>query len=170
MSKHQSQWETFYLQTLFNPLCTILKKELLLLPFFGWGLRVMEPIAIDRSSKRGALRTVQKTGLLRLQAGRSVLVFPEGTRTPPGEKQPYARSGAHLAMAAGVPILPVAHNAGLRWPPGKLLKYPGTVTVVIGEPIETVDLGNLQDEKLLTAKVEAWIESQSADLLAASDR
>lgn len=161
MSKHQSQWETVFLQTVFTPLCTILKQELLDIPFFGWGLRQLDPIAIDRSSPRDALKKVQTEGLARLSRGCSVLVFPEGTRVDPGQVKRYARSGANLAVSGQVPILPVAHNAGLFWPSDRFLKYPGTLTVIIGKPIDTSN----EDARSLTEQVESWIESESEKLL-----
>ena len=164
MSKHQSEWETFYLQTIFPSLCTILKKELLRIPFFGWALKQMEPIAIDRSSPREALKKVQAMGLKRLKQGRSVLIFPEGTRVKPGERGRYARSGANLAVASETVILPIAHNAGLHWQ-SKQKKKAGTITFVIGAPINTKD----KTAKQLTDEVETWIEQQSEYLLTAVD-
>lgn len=160
MCKHQSAWETFYLQPLFWPLCTILKKELLRLPFFGWSLRQMEPIAIDRSAPKEALKLVQSLGQKRLQQGRSVLIFPEGTRVNPGETKRYARSGANLAIASGVNILPVAHNAGTVWRSGAI-KRAGTITFVIGEAI-AVENRNARE---ITEQVEQWIEQESNALL-----
>ncbi len=160
MCKHQSEWETFYLQTQFWPLCTILKKELLRIPFFGWALRQMEPIAIDRSSPKEALKLVQSKGLKRLSQGRSVLIFPEGTRVKPGETKRYARSGANLALAGNCDILPIAHNAGVHWP-SKSIKTAGTIRFVIGNPIAVAN----KSAKDLTAEVERWIETQSSALL-----
>lgn len=162
MCKHQSEWETFYLQTVFPSLCTILKKELLRIPFFGWALKQMEPIAINRSAPKEALRQVQTMGLKRLEQGRSVLIFPEGTRVKPGERGRYARSGANLAIASESVILPIAHNAGVHWQ-SKQKKKAGTITFVIGAPISTKD----KTAKQLTDEVETWIEQQSEHLLTA---
>lgn len=156
LSKHQSQWETFYLQVMKRPVVTVLKKELLNVPFFGWGLRLMQPIGIDRSNPKKALRYIQEEGQRRLQKGQSIIIFPEGTRTPPGEIGTYARSGAELACRAGVPIIPVAHNAGRCWPAKKFLKYPGTIHMVIGAPIDTHN-GNSRE---LTERVKNWIEAE----------
>lgn len=164
MCKHQSEWETFYLQTIFPHLCTILKKELLSIPFFGWALRQMEPIAIDRSSPKEALRKVQEIGLKRLKQNRSVLIFPEGTRVKPGERGRYARSGANLAVASESMILPIAHNAGVYWQ-NKQKKQAGTITFVIGTPISTTN----KSAKQLISEVENWIEEQSTALLTSSD-
>jgi 1-acyl-sn-glycerol-3-phosphate acyltransferase len=158
LSKHQSQWETFYLQLVKRPVTTVLKKELLEVPFFGWGLALLEPIAIDRSNPKQALRSIQEQGLQRLQQGRSVIIFPEGTRTAPGQSGNYARSGAELAVRAGVPIVPVAHNAGRCWPPRRFLKFPGTVQLVFGAPIDTRG-GNSRE---LTEQVRQWIEAEVA--------
>ncbi len=156
MSKHQSQWETFFLQVLRPPIATVLKKELLHVPFFGWGLALLEPIAIDRDNPKQALKHIMDEGQRLLGIGRSVMIFPEGTRTPPGQIGNYARSGAMLACKAGVPIVPVAHNAGLCWPSKKFLKYPGVIEVVIGAPIDTSS-GN---SRTLTEQVQNWIESE----------
>lgn len=156
LSKHQSQWETFYLQVMKQPIVTVLKKELLNVPFFGWGLRLLEPIAIDRNNPKQALKQIMELGQQRLAEGRSVMVFPEGTRTPPGQVGNYARSGATLAARAGVPIVPVAHNAGVYWPARKFLKYPGTINVIIGPPIDTAG----RDGRELTAAAKQWIEGE----------
>ena len=161
MSKHQSEWETFYLPTQIQPLCTIMKRELLRIPLFGWALAQLEPIAIDRSSPKEALKKVQASGLERLASGRHVLVFPEGTRVAPGEKGRYARSGANLAISAGVPIVPIAHNAGCYWPSGGAKKKPGTMHFVVGKPFDSTGMNAAE----LTAKVEAWIEAHSTALL-----
>lgn len=160
MAKHQSTWETFFLQLYFHPLSTILKKELLRIPCFGWGLAMMRPIPIDRSNPRAAIKEVKEKGVMRLQQGMNVLVFPEGTRTPYGETGTYARSGADIAVSAGVPVLPVAHNAGLLWPMHIWKKYPGTITVSIGQPIP-VDGRN---SKQITEEVKQWVETEITQL------
>lgn len=160
MCKHQSQWETFYLQTIFPILCTILKKELLEIPFFGWGLNKLEPIAIDRSNPKQALKDIQTIGRKRLGQQRSVLVFPEGTRIPFGKKGKYARSGANLAIGADVPVLPIAHNAGYCWPGDSFIKTPGTITLSIGEPISSEG----KTTRELTGEVEQWVESECTRL------
>ncbi|MFT5032492.1 MAG: 1-acyl-sn-glycerol-3-phosphate acyltransferase [Bacteroidia bacterium] len=160
MSKHQSQWETFYLQHAFFPVGVVLKRELLNMPFFGWALRLMEPIAIDRSNPKAALRYILNEGVLRLQQGKRVLIFPEGTRTAPGQKGNYARSGANIAINGGASIVPVAHNAGECWQAHKFIKKPGLITVVIGAPIPADNT----DSRRLTAQVEQWIEAEQAKL------
>ncbi|TQV70680.1 1-acyl-sn-glycerol-3-phosphate acyltransferase [Exilibacterium tricleocarpae] len=158
LSKHQSTWETMFLQYYFGPVSTILKRELLRIPFFGWGLAVLRPVPIDRGSPIQALKKVKALCQQRLAEGNNVLVFPEGTRIPPGQTGNYARSGADIACAAGVPVIPVAHNAGECWPKLGIRKYPGTVTVVIGDPIPTSG----RSSREITETVKAWIEGQMA--------
>lgn len=160
-SKHQSNWETYFFQILFQrPLSTILKRELLRVPFFGWSLALMKPIAIDRSSPREALKQILKKGQKRIEAGITVLVFPEGTRVDPGKKGNYARGAAGIAHNGGCPVVPVAHNAGECWPANTFVKYPGTITVRIGAPIE----GENMSTKEISAQTEQWIESQMLEI------
>ena len=156
LCKHQSAWETIFTQIYFEPISTILKKELLRIPFFGWGLALLKPIPIDRSKPRDAIRKIQKEGLERIAEGINVLIFPEGTRIPAGQIGSYARGGAEIACAAGVSILPVAHNAGELWPVSKTLKTRGRLTVVIGKPIPTAG----RNSKELTEEVKNWIENE----------
>jgi 1-acyl-sn-glycerol-3-phosphate acyltransferase len=139
---------------------TILKKELLRIPFFGWGLASLRPIAIDRSSPIQALKDVKNKGIERIKEGNNLLIFPEGTRTPLGQVGNYARSGADIAVTAGVPVVAVAHNAAECWPHKHFLKYPGTISVVISEPIETAG----RDRKELTEEVKSWIEGEIAKM------
>ncbi len=156
LAKHQSQWETFFLQLPFAPACTILKQELLDMPVFGWGLATVKPIGIDRSAPREALKKIISQGCERLHAGICVLVFPEGTRIPVGSAGRYARSGVDLAQKVGVPLLPVAHNAGECWPSGGFIKYPGDITVVIGKSIAS----DSADSRALITHVQTWIEAE----------
>jgi len=160
MSKHQSSWETYYLQRLFRPVSTILKRELLKIPFFGWGLYFMHPIAIDRDNPREAMRQVMSQGKERLQQGNNVLVYPEGTRVKHGTSGKYARSGASLAIAAEVPVIPIAHNAGYCWEVGEFIKRPGTIHVVIGPVMDSNDT----DSRTLTNNVQQWIEETQETL------
>lgn len=156
LSKHQSAWETLAFQKIFPPQVWVLKKELLRLPLFGWGLAMTSPIAINRSAGREALKQLVDEGRQRLAQGFWVVVFPEGTRMKPGERGKYNIGGAWLATHAGVPALPVAHNAGEFWGKNAFLKYPGTITVSIGRPI---DAGGMKAGEL-NQQVEAWIESE----------
>ncbi|OGT36084.1 MAG: hypothetical protein A3F11_05590 [Gammaproteobacteria bacterium RIFCSPHIGHO2_12_FULL_37_14] len=155
LSKHQSTWETFFLPTIFHDPAIIVKKQLLWVPFFGWGLAVSDPIAIDRNNKSSAMQQIIEKGKKRLQAGRWVLVFPEGTRIPAGQIGKYRLGGARLATATGYPVIPVAHNAGYYWPKRKFIKRPGTIRVVIGPLIESKE--HTAEEVLALAK--NWIES-----------
>lgn len=160
MAKHQSTWETMFLQYYFGPVSTILKKELFRIPFFGWGLASLRPIAIDRSNPIQALKDIKNKGIQRIKEGNNLLIFPEGTRVPLGTVGNYARSGADIAVSAGVPIIAVAHNAAECWPHKHFIKYPGTITVVISDPIETTN----KDRKQLTEEVKHWIEGEIAKM------
>ncbi|MBK6741820.1 MAG: 1-acyl-sn-glycerol-3-phosphate acyltransferase [Hydrogenophilales bacterium] len=160
LAKHQSAWETIAFQVIFPPLCFVLKKELLRIPFFGWGLAMTSPIAIDRAAGREALREIEEQGRKRLQDGLWVVIFPEGTRIEPGERGKYNIGGAWLAAKTGVPVVPVAHNAGRVWPKNALLKRPGEVTVSIGPVIATQ--GRKANE--INAEAEAWIETRMAGM------
>lgn len=137
VSNHQSEWETYILQILITPISTVLKKELLSIPFFGWGLRMVQPIAIDRSKRAGALKQLIKQGKERIDDGRSVLIFPEGTRTKPGMIREFNKGAAMLATSANAPLLPLVHDAGYIWPNKRWRKFPGTIRVVIGPMIES---------------------------------
>ncbi len=156
LSKHQSAWETIAFQCIFPPQVWVLKRELLRVPFFGWGLAMTSPIAIDRGAGKEALKQLVEQGRDRLARGFWVVVFPEGTRMKPGSRGKYAIGGAWLAVQAGVPALPVAHNAGEFWGKNAFLKYPGTITVSIGKPIETAGM-KASD---LNRRVENWIEAE----------
>jgi len=154
LSNHQSSWEAILYYRLVYPLSPILKKELMNIPFWGWALRLTQPIAIDRSKPREAGRSLLAQGEQRLKNGHSVVIFPEGTRSAPGQLGKFSRSGATLAKAAGVPIVPIAHNAGYAWPPKTFLKYPGKVTVTIGEPIAVAE----HSVEELTGLAASWIQ------------
>ncbi|MGE8358530.1 lysophospholipid acyltransferase family protein [Pseudomonas sp.] len=132
LAKHQSTWETFFLSALFEPMTQVLKRELLYVPFFGWAMAMLRPIAIDRDNPKAALKQLASKGHERLEQGVWVLIFPEGTRIPPGQIGKFSRGGAALAVNANLPVLPIAHNAGEFWPKEGWAKYPGTVQVVIG--------------------------------------
>lgn len=154
LCKHQSTWETFFLPLIFHDPAVIIKQELLWVPFFGWGLASADPISINRNKKSSAMQQIITKGRKCLKKGRWIIVFPEGTRTAPGEVGHYKLGGARLATATGYPVIPVAHNAGWCWPRRKFIKQPGTVRMVIGEPIETE--GRSAEEVLELAK--HWIE------------
>ncbi|HEY2338234.1 MAG TPA: lysophospholipid acyltransferase family protein [Burkholderiales bacterium] len=160
LAKHQSAWETMAFQLFFPPQVHVLKRELLWIPFFGWGLALMSPIAIDRRRGHSALRFMAKRGKQRLAQGFWIVVFPEGTRVAPGERRPYQIGGAWLAAATGALVVPVAHNAGLVWPRNAFLKRPGTVTIRIGPPIDPAD----RDPATINRLAEKWIEEQQKAL------
>lgn len=162
LAKHQSAWETIAFQVIFPAQVWVLKRELLWIPFFGWGLALMSPIAIDRSKGIAALKRMAELGKARLAQGFWIVVFPEGTRTAPGERRPFHSGGAWLATQLRAPVVPVAHNAGLFWPRNAFVKRPGLITVRIGPPI---DSSTLKPEALNT-RVQTWIESQMEELCA----
>jgi len=163
LAKHQSTWETFAFSGIFPPHVYVLKRELLWIPFFGWGLALFSPIAIDRSNRSTAMRRTIEIGRARFAQGFSIMLYPEGTRVAVGRRGKYRAGGAHLAISLGAKVLPVAHNAGLVWPRNSFLKYPGKVTVIIGAPIDS--RGHTPES--LNAKVEEWIENRTAQLCSA---
>ena len=154
MAKHQSTWETLFLHQYLPPLAWVIKRELLWLPFFGWALALLRPIAINRQSGASAVKQVIRQGIAHLRQGQWVLIFPEGTRMAPGVRKRYGMGGAVLATHAGCPILPVAHNAGEFWPRGVFLKRPGVIDVAFGPLIASA--GRSPQE--LSRQVEEWIE------------
>ena len=153
LSRHESAWETLALQRYFAPQVWVLKRELLRIPFFGWGLATMRPIAIDRGAVLNAIEQILEQGSERLASGCWVVVFPEGTRVPPGVRRRFKRGGTRLAVHTGRPVVPVAHNAGDCWPRNSFLKYPGTIRVVIGKPIETAGRKAVE----INRHAEGWI-------------
>jgi len=155
LCKHQSTWETFFLPLLFHDPAIILKRELCWIPFFGWGLALIDPISINRSHKTSAMEQIITKGRKCLQNGRWVIIFPEGTRMPVGKEGHYKSGGARLATATGYPVIPVAHNAGRYWPRRKFIKQPGTIQVVIGPLIDTQ---NRTTESVLK-EAKTWIEN-----------
>jgi 1-acyl-sn-glycerol-3-phosphate acyltransferase len=155
LAKHQSAWETIAMQTIFPPQTWVLKRNLLLIPIFGWGLAMTRPIAIDRTAGKKALKQVIEQGINRLQRGLWVVIFPEGTRTAPGQQKRYAIGGAMLAQKSGYPVVPVCHNAGEFWPKQGFVKKPGTITLVIGEAFDPSQMKAAD----INARVEEWIES-----------
>ncbi|MDH5516193.1 MAG: 1-acyl-sn-glycerol-3-phosphate acyltransferase [Gammaproteobacteria bacterium] len=156
LSKHQSTWETMAFQQILPPHVWVLKRELFKVPFFGWGLKMLRPIAIDRSAGRRAVEQLVDQGIKKLTSGWSVMIFPEGTRVLPGKQVRYKLGGAILASQANYPLVPVAHNAGEFWPKHSFIKWPGTITVVIGKPINA--FGRQPDE--IIKETHQWIEAQ----------
>jgi 1-acyl-sn-glycerol-3-phosphate acyltransferase len=160
LSKHQSAWETLAFQVFLPPQVWVLKRSLLRIPFFGWGLAMMNPIAIDRAAGMQALKQTLEQGRERLAQGFWIVIFPEGHRFPPGEKGTYHPGGAWLAIQTGAPVVPIALNSGYLWRRDAFVKLPGKITVSIGRPIET---GSMKAEALMR-RVEDWIESETARL------
>jgi 1-acyl-sn-glycerol-3-phosphate acyltransferase len=137
MSNHTSAWETVAQFLIFPPQVWVLKRELLWIPFVGWGLKLLRPIAINRGASHRAVNQVVEQGKARLADGLWIIIFPEGTRVVAGETRKFGVSGALLAIASGKSVVPLSHNAGAYWPRRGFLKKPGTIRVVIGEPIES---------------------------------
>jgi len=164
LSKHQSAWETLAFQLFFPPQVYLLKRELLWIPFFGWGLALMSPIAIDRSRGRAALRQLAARGAERLAQGFWIVVFPEGTRMAPGQRRKYQLGGAWLAARTHAPVVPVAHNAGLRWPRNGFFKRPGLITVRVGPTIDSAG----RTAETINQMAETWIEDQQRELCPSS--
>ena len=160
LSKHSSTWETLALTMFFPPLAYVAKKELLSIPFFGWGFALASPITIDRSAGTDAMQQIAVQGRERFRQGFWIVFYPEGTRIRAGQRGKYKTGGARLAVELGVPVLPVAHNAGYLWPKGLFGKRPGTLTVSIGKPISSAG----KDAQTLMAEVEDWIEAEVARL------
>lgn len=161
LCKHQSAWETIALRPLFP--CQqswVLKRELLDIPFFGWALRCYHPIAIDRGSPRQALKQVLGQGEASLNAGRWVVLFPEGTRVAPGQRGRYNSSGAKLAERTGVPVVPIAHNSGVFWGRRAFTKHPGRIQLVVGPAIASANRSTAEINRL----AEDWIEARVASL------
>lgn len=156
LAKHQSAWETIAMQQIFPAQTWVLKRELLWIPVFGWGLALMRPVAIDRTAGKEALRQVIKQGTDRLRQGIWMVVFPEGTRVRPGSRGRYAIGGAMLATKAAAPVVPVAHNAGEFWGKGSFIKRPGTITLSVG-PVIPTEGRNAAD---VNREAEAWIEQE----------
>jgi 1-acyl-sn-glycerol-3-phosphate acyltransferase len=157
VANHQSAWETIFLATLFPQVCILLKRELLSIPFFGWALRLLRPIAIDRDNPRTALKQLAEQGAARLATGNSVLIFPEGTRAGQGVRTlRFSRGAAQLAIRAGVDLVCVAHDAGKCWPPGRFAKTPGVIEVAISAPMHSEGASAAD----LTEAAQQWIVAQ----------
>lgn len=164
--KHSSSWETLAMVVVFPRQVWVLKRELLWIPVVGWGIRLLHAIAIDRKSGHFAVSQVVDQGRQRLDEGDWVIIFPEGTRMPPGQTRRYGVSGTLLAAESGRLIVPVAHNAGNFWPRRGLMKKRGTVSVVIGPAIRAAG----RDVREVNREVQDWIESTVASLPVPPDR
>ena len=160
MSKHSSTWETIALQKFFDPMVWVVKRELTRIPFFGWGLVAMNAIAIDRGTGRKAIKQLIIESKKCMDEGRILMLFPEGTRVMPGEKKSFKMGGAIVSEKTGYAVLPVAHNAGEFWPRHSWIKWPGTIRVVIGEPINPE---GKSAEQIITA-VESWVTTKGEEI------
>jgi 1-acyl-sn-glycerol-3-phosphate acyltransferase len=164
-SKHQSAWETFALLTLFPDFAYILKRELMWLPFFGWYMWRAGMIPVDRGARSQALASMTKHARLALEQGRQIIIFPEGTRRPPGAPPNYKFGVAHLYNETGVACLPIALNSGLFWPRRSFRRYPGTVRIEILDPIPPG-----LDKQAFLARLQNDIETATARLIAEGER
>ena len=158
--KHSSAYETLVQFLLFPRQCWVVKRELLWAPFLGWAVAAVRPIAIDRDAGQRAVAQVLAKGKARLEEGHWVMVFPEGTRMPPGETRRYGVSGVLLAQEAGRLLVPVAHNSGDYWPRRGWRKRPGTVTFRIGVPVDPTG----REPRKVNEQIQSWIEGQVAEL------
>jgi 1-acyl-sn-glycerol-3-phosphate acyltransferase len=155
--KHQSTFETLLMPAIMpHPLAYVFKRELLHIPFFGWSMARMDMIHIDRSQGARAFAKVVAQGKRLLARGIWVIMFPEGTRIPRGQKGSYKTGGTRLAIAAGAPVIPIAVTSAKCWPRKAFIKTPGVVEVSIGKPIPTE--GREAGELML--EVENWIEAE----------
>jgi 1-acyl-sn-glycerol-3-phosphate acyltransferase len=166
LSKHQSAWETIFLNAFCPRPVFVIKRELVLVPFFGWGLAMIKPISIDRKAGRDALNQVIEQGTQRLRDGHWVVIFPEGTRVAPGERKRYGIGGASLAVHARAPVVPVAHNAGYFWARKAFTKRPGLITISFGPAIATENRTAME----VIQETERWIETEVERIAGAASR
>nr|WP_174624730.1 lysophospholipid acyltransferase family protein [Candidatus Methylobacter favarea] len=165
LSKHQSAWETVALRHILPMQTVLLKRSLLWLPVLGWAMATLKPIAIDRKNQRAALRLLLARGTACLNQGLWVIIFPEGTRTAPGETRKFNAGGAMLAQKTCYPVVPIAHNAGIYWPRYSFLKYPGTIKVKIGPVIKSKG----RKAADINAEAEAWITQAMKEMSAGGE-
>ena len=163
LAKHQSAWETVAFPTLLPPFMWVLKRELMYIPVFGWCLKALGHIGINRKAGASAIKQINREGKKILNSGYSLVIFPEGTRTDPGEMGTFNPGGVGLAINNGVPIVPVAHNAGSLWRKNAFAKRPGKITVIIDEAIETKGMSP-SDRKVLTERIKKTIENRMKEI------
>lgn len=164
LSNHQSAWETLFLPAFLpGELCFVYKRELHRVPFFGGGLRRLEMIAIDRRQKLSAFEQIVIQGTRCASQGRRIVLFPQGTRVAPGQAVRFKSGGARLAVRTGLPIIPIAHNAGECWPRNAFFKRPGLITVQIGPKFMPEGL----TADTLNQQVQDWVETTLRELPAA---
>ena len=160
MPNHQSTWETLALSKILPPLTWVVKRELLWIPLFGWGLAAMAPIALNRQAGKKALMQLINDGRERLQLGRWILIFPEGTRTLPRTQTPLKNGAFLLASKTGATVLPIAHNSGLFWARKQFVKKRGTIQVIIGKPIDTKG----KKAEQIKEEYETWLTEQRSKI------
>jgi 1-acyl-sn-glycerol-3-phosphate acyltransferase len=164
-AKHQSLWETFALVPLFADPAFILKRELMWLPFFGWYARKAQMIPVDRGARSQALAAIGLRAKIELARNRQIVIFPEGTRRPPGAAPSYKYGVVHLYAESGVACLPVALNSGLFWPRRSLRRYPGTIVAEFLEPIAPG-----LDKQVFFERLQQTIETATARLIEEGQR
>ena len=160
LCKHQSTWETLALHSFTPYVRWVFKRELMRIPIFGWALALTDPIAINRGAGRVAIKQLIDEGTKKLNDGKWMVLFPEGTRTKPGKTRKFKIGGALLAEKSGYPVIPIAHNAGEFWPKHSFIKWPGTITVVIGPVIESK--GRSAEE--INTDAFNWVESTMQEI------
>lgn len=157
LPKHQSTWETFaFPQLMPHPLAYVFKRELLMIPFFGWAMGRLDMVHIDRSKRTEAWNKVAEQGRKFMSQGNWVIMFPEGTRTPRGSQGQYKTGGTRLAVATGASVLPIAVSSAKCWPRKSFMLRPGVIDISIGQPIPSAG----RDADDLMREVEAWIEGE----------
>ena len=153
MANHQGPWESLFLQTLMLPTSSIIKKEILFIPFFGWAISRLKPIPINRREKHTSMKKIISIGGERIKNGYAVLIFPEGTRRNPKDGiGKFGNGGSVLAVNTGVPVVPICHNSGMYWKNKSFKKVAGKISVVIGEPISGTDA------KEITKQAQIWVD------------
>jgi len=162
MSNHTSAWETIAQFLIFPPQVWVLKRELLWIPFIGWGMKLLRPISINREAGHRAVTQVVAQGKARLADGLWIVIFPEGTRVVAGESRKFGVSGALLATETGKLIVPFSHNAGEFWVRRGIVKKPGTVRVVIGAPIQAAGKNPRRVNEEIRQSIEAGLKRIAA--------
>ena len=153
MANHQGPWESLFLQTLMLPTSSIIKKEILFIPFFGWAISRLKPIPINRKEKHTSMKKIISIGGERIKNGYAVLIFPEGTRRNPKDGiGKFGNGGSVLAVNTGVPVVPICHNSGMYWKNKSFKKVAGKISVIIGEPISGIDA------KEITKQAQMWVD------------
>ena len=153
IANHQGPWESLFLQTLMLPTSSIIKKEILFIPFFGWAISRLKPIPINRKEKHTSMKKIISIGGERIKNGYAVLIFPEGTRRNPKDGiGKFGNGGSVLAVNTGVPVVPICHNSGMYWKNKSFKKVAGKISVVIGEPISGTDA------KEITKQAQMWVD------------